>query len=497
MAQIRVTDLTFYYEDSYDNIFENVSFEIDTDWKLGFIGRNGRGKTTFLKLLMGQYEYRGTITAPTMFEYFPYQVDEVDKSKNVIDIIEQWDANYELWKVCRELNLLEVDADLLYQPFDVLSGGERTKIMLAVLFAKEDAFLLIDEPTNHLDMDGRVQIRNYLRQKKGFILISHDRWFLDACVDHILVINKANITVSQGNFSQWWENKQRDDAHELAENERLKRDITKMTKAARQASAWADKVESTKIGKKAATQEKNIDRRAYIGEKSRRMQMRRKNIEGRQQKAISEKGDLLKNIEQAENLQLNALKYHKEILLRGRDLSLYYGDREVVKGLTMELKSSECLFLKGKNGSGKTTLIKKILGQDIKATGILEIPLGLKISYVAQDTSFLKGPLGDFIEKSQIDEALFKALLRKMDFDREQFDKMMEDYSSGQKKKVLLAKSLCEPAHLYIWDEPLNYIDIFSRMQIEALIEKFRPTMIMIEHDKVFMEKLVGRVIEL
>jgi len=101
MAQIRVNDLTFYYEDSYDNIFENVSFEIDTDWKLGFIGRNGRGKTTFLKLLMGEYEYRGTITAPMTFEYFPYQVDEADKSKNVIDIIEQWDATYELWKICR------------------------------------------------------------------------------------------------------------------------------------------------------------------------------------------------------------------------------------------------------------------------------------------------------------------------------------------------------------------------------------------------------------
>jgi len=497
MAQIRVNDLTFYYEDSYDNIFENVSFEIDTDWKLGFIGRNGRGKTTFLKLLMGQYEYRGTIKAPMAFEYFPYQIAAADKSKNVIDIIEKWDASYELWKVCRELNLLEIEADLLYQPFELLSGGEQTKIMLAVLFAKEDAFLLIDEPTNHLDMAGRRQIKDYLCHKKGFILVSHDRWFLDACVDHVLVINKANITVSRGNFSQWWDNKQREDAHELAENERLKKDINKMTKAARQASSWADKVESTKIGKKAAGQEKSLDRRAYIGEKSRRMQMRRKNIEGRQQKAISEKGDLLKNIEQTSELQLNALEYHKEVLIRARDLALYYGERKVVADLAIELNVGECLFLKGKNGSGKTTLIKKIIGQDIKATGTLEVPPSLKISYVSQDTSFLKGSLSDFVEASRIDEVLFRALLRKMDFDREQFDKKLEDYSSGQKKKVLLAKSLCERAHLYIWDEPLNYIDIFSRMQIEDLIKKFRPTMIVIEHDKIFMDKLVKKVVEL
>lgn len=497
MAQIRVNDLTFCYEDNYENIFENVSFEIDTDWKLGFIGRNGRGKTTFLKLLMGQYEYYGTITTPTTFEYFPYQITEGDELKNVIDVIEQWDANYELWKVCRELNLLKVDAALLYQPFNVLSGGEQTKMMLAVLFAKDDAFLLIDEPTNHLDTAGRLLIRDYLCQKKGFILISHDRWFLDACVDHILAINKANITVSQGNFSQWWENKQSEDAHELAENERLKKDITKMTKAARQANAWADKVESTKIGKKAATQEKNIDRRAYIGEKSRRMQMRRKNIEGRQQKAITEKSGLLKNIEQAPELQLNVLKYHKEVLIRAKELSLYYGEREIVKDLTMELKNGECLFLKGRNGSGKTTLIKKIMGQEIRSEGTLEVPPSLKISYVSQDTSFLKGSLNEFVEKSQIDATLFKALLRKLDFDRNQFDKMMEDYSSGQKKKVLLAKSLCESAHLYIWDEPLNYIDVFSRMQIEDLIAKFRPTMIMIEHDRMFMEKLAGKIVEL
>lgn len=497
MSQIKVNDLTFYYDDSYENIFEDVSFEIDTDWRLGFIGRNGRGKTTFLKLLMGQHEYRGTITSPVAFECFPYQVRESDKAKNVIDLIEDWDANYELWKVCREFNLLDIDADLMYQPFVTLSGGEQTKVMLAVLFAKEECFLLIDEPTNHLDMEGREKLRDYLSQKRGFILVSHDRWFLDACVDHILAINKTNIEVSQGDFSQWWENKQRTDAYELSTNERLKKDISKMTRAAKQANAWADKVESTKIGKKTIGIEKNIDRRAYIGEKSRRMQQRRKNLENRQQKAITEKGDLLKNIEQTTTLQLRVLNFHKEVLVHAKELSLYYGSNEVISNLDFEIKNGECVVLKGKNGSGKSTLIKKIMGEDIKATGILELPANLKISYVSQDTSGLKGSLNDFIEANEIDEPLFKALLRKLDFERGQFDKKMEDYSGGQKKKVLIAKSLCEQAHLYIWDEPLNFIDIFSRIQIEELIEKFRPTMIMVEHDRTFIEKLAVRVIDL
>ena len=119
------------------------------------------------------------------------------------------------------------------------------------------------------------------------------------------------------------------------------------------------------------------------------------------------------------------------------------------------------------------------------------------ISYVSQDTSFLSGSLHGFSEERGLDESLFLAVLRQLDFTREQFARNMEDYSEGQKKKVLIAASLLTSAHLYIWDEPLNYIDIFSRMQIEKLIEKYKPTMIMVEHDSRFREKLATKVIDL
>lgn len=165
MSLIHVKNLTFYYEGSYDNIFENVSFMIDTNWKLGLTGRNGRGKTTFLKLLMGEHEYRGSIKADTRFDYFPYEV--ADKTKDTIEVVEEIDSNYEFWKICRELSLLQVDAQVLYRPFDTLSGGEQTKVLLAVLFSRENQFLLIDEPTNHLDIDARKTVMEYLNQKKG------------------------------------------------------------------------------------------------------------------------------------------------------------------------------------------------------------------------------------------------------------------------------------------------------------------------------------------
>ena len=129
--------------------------------------------------------------------------------------------------------------------------------------------------------------------------------------------------------------------------------------------------------------------------------------------------------------------------------------------------------------------------------GIVKRNNRLIISYVSQNTSDLDGNLSEYADKHRIEESLFKSLLRKLDFSREQFEKNIEDFSGGQKKKVLLAKSLCERAHLYIWDEPLNYIDVFSRMQIENLIMKYQPTMLLVDHDIRFQEKIATRVIEM
>ena len=216
MSLINVTNLTFAYDGSYENIFENVNFQIDTNWKLGFTGRNGRGKTTFLNLLLGKQEYRGSISASVEFSYFPYQV--ADRSVLAIDAVEDMHPEYEYWRVAREMAKLHLDEDVLYRPYETLSNGEQTKLQLAVLFSKENAFLLIDEPTNHLDIRGRELVSQYLSSKKGFILVSHDRAFLDGCVDHILSINKSDIQVSRGNFSTWWDNKERQDAFEQAKN---------------------------------------------------------------------------------------------------------------------------------------------------------------------------------------------------------------------------------------------------------------------------------------
>ena len=499
MSLLQVSNLTFGYEGSFDNIFENVSFAIDTNWKLGFIGRNGKGKSTFLNLLLGKYEYSGSIATDTHFDYFPYKLEEGDLYKTVDELSEAWKPGVENWRVICELNSLDTDPEILYRPISSLSNGERTKAMLSVLFSGENEFLLIDEPTNHLDVNGREIIKEYLKQKQGFILVSHDRDLMDAVADHMFVLNRESIEVVEGNFSSWWENKEKADAHAIAENEKHQKEIGKLKASADRAGRWADKNENTKIGYDPVKEhDRSISTRSYIGAKTKKMQSRVKNFEKRMEREIEEKEGLLKDIENVDDLKLNPMKHHKTCLVECRDFSLGYNEKMILSGITFQLNQNDILFLNGSNGCGKSSLIKAIMGDSsIITSGKLEKASGLVISYINQDTSHLRGSLKEYSNKNSLDYSLFLTLLSKLDMSRIQFEKNIEDYSEGQKKKVLIAASLLTPAHLYIWDEPLNYIDVFSRMQIEKLIETYKPTMIMVEHDARFREKLATKVIDL
>ncbi len=486
MSMIKIENLTFSYPTGYDNIFEDVNFQIDTDWNLGFVGRNGRGKTTLLNLLLGKYEYSGKIHSSVQFDYFPYPV--ADKKKCTNEIFFEIAPGSEEWELMRELSYLDVNADVLYRPFETLSNGEQTKVLLAALFCNEGNFLLIDEPTNHLDTKAREMVAAYLKKKKGFILVSHDRRFLDGCVDHILSLNRANIEVQSGNFSSWMANFERQQEFELAQNERLQKDISRLQQSAKRSAVWSDRVEASKIG--AAD-------KGYVGHKAAKMMKRSKTIEARQQQAIEQKSGLLKNIETTEKLKLTPLMYHADTLVSFSDVSVCYVGNTVCEPVSFTVQRGDRVVLDGRNGSGKSSLLKLLIGEPIAHTGTLQLGAGLVISYVPQDTSHLKGRLSDFAEENHIDESLFKAILRKMDFDRIQFEKDIRDFSGGQKKKVLIAKSLCEPAHLYIWDEPLNFIDVYSRMQIEQLIKEFSPTMIFVEHDSAFRDSVSTKTVQL
>ena len=492
MSIINVKNLTFRYDGSLNNVFENVSFNIDTDWKLGLIGRNGKGKTTFLKLLLGKYEYKGTITKSVEFDYFPFEVK--NEERMAIEIVNEIAPNIEDWQIIKELNLLNTDAEILYRNFNLLSGGEQIKILLISLFLKGNNFLLIDEPTNHLDMETRNNLVEYLNKKKGFILVSHDRNFLDKVVDHIISINNTNIEIQKGNFSSWQENKDRQDNFELTQNEKLKKDIGRLEIASKNTANWSDKIEKTKYN--TTNSGSSVDR-GYIGHQSAKMMKRSKVLERRIEKAIEEKSSLLNNVDRSDALKIVPLESRKNPLVLAEKLQINYNNKAIFNPVSFEVNDGDRVAIAGKNGIGKSSILKLILRENIEYTGTLKVANDLKISYVSQSTEYLNGNLKEFAKQYQVEESIFKAMLVKMGFSKSEFDKDIKQMSEGQKKKILIAKSISEQANLYIWDEPLNYIDILTRIQIEEAILKYKPTIIFVEHDETFINKIATKVVQL
>ena len=505
-------------------LLEHASAHISDGQKVGLVGANGCGKSTLFRVLKGELETEtGSVFFPNSYRVVFVEQEMRDIDVPILDFLLSTDrertellqrletaSGDELAEIHERLNMIEAASaparaagilhglgfknEDLSRPIREFSGGWRMRLALAAALFQPSEVLLLDEPTNHLDERARAGIAAYLRSKNGFILVSHDRAFLDGCVDHILAINRTRIDLQQGNFSSWYENKQREDRQEIERNERLQADIRRLSAAARRTAGWSEQAEKSKTGSRNSGLRPD---RGYIGHKAAKMMKRSKAIEQRRQEAAEEKAGLLHNIEIAEALKLPVLRSPAETLCALEEVTLFYGGRQIGGEIRFDVRRGERVALTGRNGCGKSSVLKLLLGEEIHHTGRVYRTPRLEISYVPQDASRLCGPLDAFIAENRLDGPLFRAILRKLDFERVQFGKDMADYSAGQKKKVLLAKSLCEPAHLYIWDEPLNYIDIFSRMQIEQLLLEYRPTLLFVEHDSRFRDTVATKTVDL
>lgn len=176
MALIDIKDLTFEYPGGIEPIFEKLNLQLDTAWKLGLIGRNGYGKTTFLKLLMGEYDYEGNIAKPVPMAYFPSTIK--NKGNKTLEILERLQLDFQMWKLKMEMNLLRVEEDILYRPFCTLSGGEQTKVLLALLF--------------YVDIISRIQIENMILEfSPTMIVVEHDRRFVDRVATDIVQVRRV------------------------------------------------------------------------------------------------------------------------------------------------------------------------------------------------------------------------------------------------------------------------------------------------------------------
>ena len=286
--------------------------------------------------------------------------------------------------------------------------------------------MLIDEPTNHLDVTARQQVAQYLKRKKGFILVSHDRNFLDECVDHILSVNRADIEVQSGNFSSFMHNFEQRQRMEEAQSEHLKKDIKRLQQASKRSAVWSSRVEASKVG---------AYNKGFVGHKAAKMMKRAKAIEARQERAIEQKSLLLKNAETAVPLKLFPLEHHAELLVQFSDVSVIYNEKTVFSPVSFSVKNGERIALCGKNGSGKSSILKLLLGKIKDYSGTFKIASGLIISYVPQSADDISGSVSDFARESNVDESLLKMVLNKLIFSWLSLKRIFQVFPRGRKRK--------------------------------------------------------------
>lgn len=451
------------------------------------MGRNGRGKTTLFKLLQNKLPYTGTLNVSVPLAYFPQPLG--DQTKLALYCLQET-GNFLEWELKRELRLFKISEDLLWQPFNTLSGGEQTKLMLCALFCQADHFFLLDEPTNHLDLAGRKELVAYLKQKKqGFIIASHDRTFLDQTIDHTLVIERSQVRLENGDLASYEMQKKRRDSHDIQQNAKTRHELKRLKQAALTKENWASQAERQKQNNSHAD-------KGFIGRRAAKVMKRASALKSRAEEQIKQKKTQLKNLEVSEPLSLNYRPTHKQVLVEAKDFTLAY-EKPLFSPLNFEVKAGEIVVLKGNNGSGKSSLFQALL-KSSKATVSGELSLNTQnISVVRQDFSADRGTLKEFAQKRELDYTLLLTLLKKLGFERHTFDVLLENMSLGQQKKVQLAASLATPAELYLWDEPLNYLDTYNQDQLLALLQETKPALLVIEHDQNFIDQIADTVVEL
>ena len=519
MATIVCRKVSFGYDGAARNIFNDLDLLIDTGWRTALTGRNGRGKTTLLRLIHGDLlPDRGGLERPVETRRFPISVMEpritaFEAAKDAAGPFREWeramsrllDAGHDEPTLARygalqsrfqeaggysidadlegELEALDIGPRLRMRRFDTLSGGERTRCLLAGLFARQTGFPLIDEPTNHLDRSARERLAGYLRGKPGFMMVSHDRAFLDACIDHVIALNPDTVETHRCSFSTWRTQFLERLARQERENAGIRKEIGRLEGTARQRRGWADRRNSEKGARN--------DRRAA------RVVKRAVVAEARAEKAIEERRQTLVDTERRYRLKLRTrVAPHGRRLATAENLVLVRG-QPLFAPVSFQVRPGDRIAVIGPNGSGKTSLLELIAGEPHQCLGTFSCASRLGIARVRQQPRWTTGLLSDRLADEGIDQTRFRQVMAALGVRGDTLDQPIGSMSPGQRKKVELAGSFVVPAELLLWDEPLNFLDIDAREAIEDVVLRDAPTLVFVEHDAAFVDRVATQVVEL
>jgi lincosamide and streptogramin A transport system ATP-binding/permease protein len=529
--KINIIDLSFSYNNPYRVVFDKLNLEIDRKWKTIIFGKNGRGKTTLLNLIEGNLlKDSGKIIYDCNFVSFAFN-KKLEKNILVLDVIKDNLGEYRKYeslmaiyledfngdnvveygeildkytkidgyniefKIEKELEKLKLSKNILKQEYSTLSGGEKTKIQLISLFLDEKNFPLIDEPTNHLDIESRKIVGEYLKnQKSGFLCISHDREFLNLIGDHVVHLHdKREAVVHKTTFFKFEENYLQLLETEKKKNESLKGSIKKKEDSFKQKSEWAEKAQRKMAKTPASGSKGGMD---LLGVRAKALMKSAKGYEKKAREHIEAKKKLVKNFEKEYDIKFTNTDNLPHEILRVDNLDVFYGDKQVVHNLTFVVNRGDRVAIRGANGCGKSSVIKAILKQ-IPYTGTIKSDPRLKLGYLAQELLPQNITLEDYLVEKGIDINGFTPFLAAFDMRGNLLSKDTSLLSQGETRKLYIALNLYYNNNFFIWDEPLNFLDLETRKKLEDAILKYNPTILFVEHDNFFIEKIATKIIDL
>lgn len=478
---------------SETNILKNISFDIAVGDRIGLVGLNGAGKTTLANIIEGSLTAdRGSL----LWHKKSVNIGYLKQESAYVDSLFNEGNTKDYLHTSSTLGLKRVrewDDGKLRN----LSGGERTKLCLSQIWSRNPDFLILDEPTNHLDYEGVRWLIKELKKYKGTaMIISHDRYFLDECVNRIIEIENNSLHEYSGNYSFYREEKKRRYESQLNEyllQEETKKRINEQISTLR---SWSDKAHR-ESRKKAIAHGNKMGLKEYYRAKAKKKDIQIKSRIKRLEK-IKVEGIEKPKEESKVNFMLKSAALKGNRIMEASNITKAFKDKVLFKESSFYVQKGEKVGIYGINGCGKTTLLKLLMGLEEMDKGEIFLSSSARPGYLSQGIAQLdmyKKVLECFDFSSREERGKIQTLLYNMGFVEDMLEQTLGSLSLGELTRLRIAELITEECDLLILDEPLNHLDIHSREKLEEVLLGYNGTIILVSHDRYLMERICNKLL--